>query len=135
MENLQMILSLAGICIGLVAAVAALVVKYAGSEKARKLAEQTIEICDAIVPYIEQAEKYLNYSGEEKKEYVMTKANRYAIENGIAFDAGAVSQTVEELIALSKEVNARKDGETADVTALNRVETEVKTAMKFPSSK
>ncbi len=49
----------------------------------------------------------MHYSGEEKKEYVMTKANRYAIENDIAFDEDAVSEKVEELITLSKEVNAK----------------------------
>ena len=109
MENLELILSLAGTCVGLIVAVATLVFKYAGSAKARKAAEQTIEICNAILPYIEQAETYVHYSGEEKKEYVMTKANRYAIENDIAFDADAISEKVEELIILSKEVNANAD--------------------------
>ena len=107
MENLELILSLAGACVGLIVTVATLIFKYAGSAKARKAAEQTIEICNAILPYIEQAESYVHYSGEEKKEYVMTKANRYAIENDIAFDEDAVSEKVEELITLSKEVNAK----------------------------
>ena len=107
MENLELILSLSGACVGLIVTVATLIFKYAGSAKARKAAEQTIEICNAILPYIEQAESYVHYSGEEKKEYVMTKANRYAIENDIAFDEDAVSEKVEELITLSKEVNAK----------------------------
>ena len=54
----------------------------------------------------------MSYSGEEKKEYVMTKANRYAIENGIAFDEEAVSAKVEELISLTRQVNARGDGKS-----------------------
>ena len=57
--------------------------------------------------------------GEEKKEYVMTKANRYAIENGIAFDETAVSDKVEELIALSKEVNAKDTTKTDEVAAVS----------------
>lgn len=112
MENLELILSLAGICVGLIVTVATLIFKYAKSAKARKAAEQTIEICNAILPYIEQAESYVHYSGEEKKEYVMTKANQYAIENGIAFDKQAVSVKVEELVELTKEVNARDSDKT-----------------------
>ena len=112
MENLELILSLAGACVGLIVTVATLIFKYAGSAKARKAAEQTIEICNAILPYIEQAESYVHYSGEEKKEYVMTKANQYAIENGIAFNKQAVSAKVEELVELTKEVNARDSDKT-----------------------
>ena len=120
MENLELIISLAGTCVGLIIAIATVIVKYAGNAKARKAAEQTIEICNAILPYIEQAESYVHYSGEEKKEYVMTKANRYAIENNIAFDEDAVSEKVEELITLSKEVNVRT-GMSADGNTMQKV--------------
>lgn len=112
MENLELILSLAGAGAGLIIAIATVIVKYAGSAKARKVAEQTIEICNAILPYIVQAESYVHYSGEEKKEYVMTKVNQYAIENRIAFDKQAVSAKVEELVELTKEVNARDNDKT-----------------------
>ena len=108
---------------GLVVAIATFIAKYAKSVKARKVAEQTIKICNAILPYIEQAETYVHYSGEEKKEYVMTKTNQYAIENGIPFDKHAVSEKVEELVELTKEVNARDNDkktteseESADAT-------------------
>ena len=37
----------------------------------------------------------------------MTKANRYAIEHKIPYDEQAVSDKVEDLVALSKEVNKR----------------------------
>lgn len=108
MENLELFISLATACIGLVVAIAAVIAKYARSAKARKAAEQTIEICNALLPYIEKAESFVNYSGEEKKEYVMTKAGRYAIENGIPFDEAEVSERVEELIALTNNVNVAK---------------------------
>lgn len=133
MENLELILSLAGICVGLIVTVATLIFKYAKSAKARKAAEQTIEICNAILPYIEQAESYVHYSGEEKKEYVMTKANRYAIENDIAFDEDALSEKVEELITLSKEVNAAKSETSVSETTADRMEQKKSTFIKFPS--
>ena len=119
MENLELVISLASACLGLVVAVAAVIAKYASSAKARKAAEQTREICNALLPYIEQAESFVNYSGAEKKEYVMTKANRYAIENGMKFDETAVSDKVEELIALSKEVNAKDTSKAEEVIAVS----------------
>ena len=105
MEQLELILSLAGTALGLLVTAMTFIVKFCKSAKAKKIAEQTIEIANAVLPYIEEAEKFVSYSGEEKKEYVMTKANRYAIENGIAFDEEAVSAKVEELISLTKQVN------------------------------
>lgn len=117
MENLELIISLASACLGLVVAFAAVIAKYASSAKARKAAEQTIEICNALLPYMEQAESLANYSGKEKKEYVMTKANQYAIERGMKFDEAAVSAKVEEYIALSREVNAKETAKTDDMAA------------------
>ena len=38
---------------------------------------------------------------------MLTKLNQFAIENGISFDVSTVSQKIEELIALSKQVNGR----------------------------
>ena len=108
MEMLEVIVSLSGAALGLLITAMTFIVKFCKSAKAKKIAEQTIEIANAVLPYIEQAEKFVSYSGEEKKEYVMTKANQYAIYNGIAFDEAAVSAKVEELISLTKQVNVRK---------------------------
>ena len=51
--------------------------KFVKSAKAKKVCEQVIEIGNAVIPYIEQAETFAHYSGEEKKAFVMTKANQY----------------------------------------------------------
>ena len=88
--------------------------KFLKKSNAKKAAEQVIEICNAILPYIEQAEKFVHYTGEEKKEYVMTKANQYALEHGIKFDAEYVGGKVEELISLTKEVNAKESTSGSD---------------------
>ena len=77
-----------------------------GKQK-RRLKDSTV-LLDAVVPLMEIAEKYLNYSGEEKKQYVLTKINQLAIENGIIFNAEEISAKIEELIVLSKEVNNKK---------------------------
>ena len=57
---------------------------------------------------MEIAEQFTNYSGEEKKEYVMTRVNQFALENKIKFDSEAVNEKIEELIGLSKKVNGVK---------------------------
>ena len=65
---------------------------------------------DFLLPasLIIDAEAFVNYSGAEKKEYVLTKANRFAIENKIPFNETELSDKIEELIILSKEVNKRE---------------------------
>lgn len=108
MENFELIVSLAGAALGLFITTATFLAKFVKNAKLKKAAEQTIEICNAILPYIEEAETFVNYSGEEKKAYVMTKVNQYAIENGISFDKELVDNEIEEMVKLSKEVNSRE---------------------------
>lgn len=131
MENIELIFSLIGTCIGLIITLATIIGKYVSSKKAKRLAEQTIEICNAILPYIEQAESYIAYSGQEKKEYVMTKANRYAIEKGIAFDESAISEKVEELLELTKTVNAHE--KRVKTESSDKVAQKDKKIIKIPS--
>jgi hypothetical protein len=108
MERLDLILSLTGSAIGFLATAVTFIAKFLKSAKAKRIAEQTIKISNAVLPYIKQAEAFLHYSGQEKKEFVMTKANQYAIEHGFFFNPGLVSDKIEELVKLTKEVNQRE---------------------------
>lgn len=108
MENLEWILSLAGTVLSLIIVCITFIVKLVQNIKARGKDKAQTELLDAVGPIMEIAETFINYSGEEKKEYVMTKINQYAIENGIAYDASLISEKIEELIALSKQVNKRE---------------------------
>lgn len=116
MENFELIVSLASAVLGLLVTTATFLAKFVKNAKLKKIAEQTIEICNIILPYVEQAETFTNYSGEEKKEFVMTKANQYALEHGIKFDKELVSNEVEELVKLSKNVNSREKVEKKVLT-------------------
>lgn len=80
--------------------------KFIGTKKSKKAAENLQRVSDIIVPYIIEAETFLNYSGKEKKEYVMTKATKFAVENGIKFDEEKISELVEQFVAMTKNVNA-----------------------------
>jgi hypothetical protein len=118
MENLELILSSASAGAGLLATSVTFLVKFIKSAKAKKIAENVIKICAAVVPLIEQAERFSDYSGEEKKEFVMTKANQFAIDNGMPFDKALVSEKVEELVDLSKQINKREKDKGSTPTVM-----------------
>ena len=99
MQELEIILSVAGTAVCLLVTTVTFIMKFVKSTKAKKVCEQVIEIGNAVIPH---------YSGEEKKAFVMTKANQYAIDNGIEFDQQMVSDKIEELVNLTKEVNKRE---------------------------
>lgn len=108
MENIELILSLAGTALSLFIACVLFVVKIICGYATKKKLKNSYVLLDAVAPLMEIAETFTNYSGEEKKEYVMTKLNQFAIENGITFDEQAVTSKIEELIGLSKNVNGRE---------------------------
>lgn len=79
--------------------------------KAKTKLQDDADLLDTVAPIMQIAESFTNYSGAEKKEYVLTRINQLAIENGINFDVKAISDKIEELIKLSKEVNYKKTNE------------------------
>lgn len=109
MENFELIVSLIGTAAGLFIACVSFLIKMIHSIKKRKNENEQTTLLDAVAPIVELAETFTNYSGEEKKEYVLTKVNQFAIENGIKFDAELVSEKIERLIELSKQVNKREE--------------------------
>ena len=119
MENLEIILSVAGTALGLLVTTVTFLTKFIKNAKAKKAAENIVDISNAIIGYIEEAETFLNYSGEEKKQYVMTKANQFAIESGIKFDAESVSAKVEELVGMTKQVNASTNNTSVSAKAVS----------------
>lgn len=105
MEKIEIILSLAATTLGLFVTTLTFLSKFIKSVKAKKIAENVVEIGNALLPYVEQAEKFVSFTGEEKKAYVMTKANQFAIKNNIKFDEEKISKKIDEIVALCKQVN------------------------------
>ena len=108
MPNLHIILSLAGSTFGLLVTTLTVLLRLIKSAKARKTAEQAIQISNAVLPFIREAECFKDYTSIEKKVYVMTKANQFAIKNKIPFNEGKVGERVDELVDLTKCVNMRE---------------------------
>ena len=105
MEKLSLVLSTAGTMVGIIIVMLTSICKWIKNSKAKKAAENIIKIGNFILPYIEEAEKFISFTGEEKKAYVMTKANQYAIDNGIKFDEEETSEKIDEIVSLCKVVN------------------------------
>lgn len=109
MENAELIISLIGTAFSLLITCFIVIAKLIGSVKRRKSMQESADLLDAIAPLMEIAEKHRNYSGEEKKEFVLTKLNQFSIENGIEFKAEEITERLEKLINLTKQVNTKKN--------------------------
>ena len=114
-ENLKDILWIISACTGiLVTAISFLIptVKNAKVKKALQVAQGVTEI---IQKGCVEAEKFINYTGTEKKAYVMVQAKEYALSNNVPFDEETVSQQIDDLIKITKLINRRdKDMEELD---------------------
>lgn len=107
LENLGTILSIASAVVGLLITTVTFLTKFIKSAKGKKTAENILKIGGVIEKFIKEAEKFVNFSGAEKKAYVMAQTTSFAVKNGIGVDEEYISQKVEELVALTKEVNQR----------------------------
>lgn len=109
MESLELWLSIIGTALSLLITTLVFVIKFIKCYRAKKKMLNTSLLFEAVAPIVEIAESYSNYSGEEKKQFVLTKVNQFALENNIPFNADDISKKIEELIELSKQVNAKKN--------------------------
>lgn len=108
MEKIEQIIIIAANCLGLLATFTGFLIPLVKNVKAKNKLVAINKLTSTLQTLIIEAEEFTNFTGTEKKEYVMTKANRYAIKNRIPFDEQLVSDRVEDLVALSKEVNVGK---------------------------
>lgn len=108
MEKLEIILSLGGTLISFIITLIVVIIKLIKWKKNYKSLEEEKELYDLVDDLMSIAETYNNYLGKEKKEYVITKLNQFAIENEIDFDKEKVDERIEKLIKLSKNVNYKK---------------------------
>ena len=106
MEKLEVILSLAVTALGLLATTITFTIKFIAAVKAKTKELKKKNLFDALVTFIQEAEKFVCSTGAEKKEIAINKAMAFAAANGIDFPLDEVSEKIESLIAMSKQVNA-----------------------------
>ena len=108
MERAEYILSLVGTILSCIAGILTIGIKLIKALKEVKERINKEKITEKLLELIEEAEKIAGYSGKEKKEYVMDKIGEYAEELGIKADLQFVSEKIEELVRLSRQVNFGK---------------------------
>ena len=118
MENIQELITLASAVLGIIVTATGLLIPLVKNAKARKSLAALNKLGEVLQKFVIEAETFTNFTGAEKKEYVMTKANRYAIDNKISYDENAVSEKVEDLVALSKQVNNKRSDLSENKTTI-----------------
>ena len=107
MENIEIIISLAAAVAGLIGALIGCAVKVFRSVKGKIKAHGELDLLDELMSLVEIAEEFTGYSGEEKRDYVLKKADNFARESGIEIDLALAGDRIEQLIDLTKNVNKR----------------------------
>jgi len=105
-------LSRIGFIVGIVLTVGFFAYRLKRNKKMKKQLENGNKVRAAVMTLICEAEKKSNYSGEEKKDYVMTRANQFCIDNKIKFNAETTDRIIQEIIELTKQVNTRTSTKT-----------------------
>lgn len=118
-ENIQLIKDIATIvsfcCSGLLFILSLIIAKKkskqakgekASTEKAEQAASTLLFIKNLAEAFVIKAEDFINYSGADKKAWVVTQIKEGCIAHGINYDEDTISNAIEAAINLSKRVNA-----------------------------
>ena len=119
MDTLEFIITIVSAAVPLLIAFLTFLVKFIKNEKAKKVLNCTLKLAETIQPLIVEAEKFTHFSGEEKKQYVLTKANQFAIDNKLKFDQEKVSAMIDELVETTKKVNMRDKDKVRETVSKN----------------
>lgn len=108
MENIKDILWIISAVVGILVTGIGFLIPLVKNQKVKK----TLIVANKIALFVQtactEAEKFVNYTGAEKKAYVITQAKEYAVANNINFNEEQVSEMIEQFITLSKLINKRE---------------------------
>ena len=110
------ILSLALLTLFLLITDVIFIFKIKKAKKIRKQCSHLIELDQAIIPFIIRAEGFKNFTGEEKKKYVISLARQYAQQNNIKTDYSTISDRIDYFVEFCKQVNVRPKKRKCDCT-------------------
>lgn len=66
------------------------------------------DLFEVIIPFMELAEGLTNYSGAQKKNFVLESIKEYARKANIVVDERQMGYLIEDLIKLTKKVNNKR---------------------------
>ena len=93
------------IIISLIVGIVVLVQKLVKALRSKSNLNNLICLEKVTLEFVIEAEFFSNYSGIEKREWVKTKVNQFAINNKIIYDEETIDGLIENLVGLSKKVN------------------------------
>ena len=105
MEEMKLYISLIVFFLGLITSIISIVIKYTKNIKVKNNLQNMLMIIDEIIPLIIEAEEFLSYSGEEKKEYVVSRIFRKLSNCNIKIEEEKIDNIIEKLVDFTKEVN------------------------------
>lgn len=108
LEIIKDISEFLAVVIPLIISLFILIAKLTKNTKLKILSENFIQVEKEIKKCMENAESFISYSGDDKKEWVKTKVNQFCIENDIPYNETIVDSTIERFIDLTKTVNKRE---------------------------
>ena len=128
--NISEILTWVVFGISFLSGLVSILIPYLKTAKAKKNAEKFVKalsglelICKNIQPLVVKAEQFRNFSGVERKEWVMTQLRIIALKNSIVFDESAVSEKVEEVVSTTNKVNVNKNVSSETIDTKNEIQT------------
>ena len=113
MENIQIILSIAGAALGLLVTTITFLTKLIRAIKTRNKEAAKNLLTQGVIAAVQFAEQIKSktgsaLTGEAKKSIALNETKSFCAQHKIKFDEESVSEMIEEVVALTKAVNAPK---------------------------
>ena len=108
LETLRLVLTIAGLVLVLLTSIVTFIARNSKNKKVGKAAMNLLAVINATRQFVSEAESLVNFSGANKKEWVMTKVNQFCISKGIVYDEAKVDEILEDYITFSIVVNTGK---------------------------
>lgn len=105
LEAYEMIVAI----LSMIAFVLTLILKHTKSKKLKRALKNITLIEQVLREAMYQAEVLKNFTGSERREYVMTKVNQYCIAHHIEYQEEEILQAIEDNITLSKRINQKEE--------------------------
>ena len=113
MATIREIVIIIGAVVGVMGTAIPLVINLIRKTKAWVRERDWNRVMGELPRLIIEAERFLNYTGDEKKEYVKSRLAVFAVGNRIVFDEAKFDASIDNVVRLTKMVNMREKDKVA----------------------
>lgn len=108
METIHAIILLLSTVLPLLGTAITFISKFIKSDKGKKTTQDLLTLTSTMEDLMMKAEKFTDYTGEQKKIYVLRCVKNIALSAGREFNEAYAGDLLEKLINFSKGVNTSK---------------------------